>query len=455
MLKIDVEQLQSVEMRRILEHLIEKHSPAHAEMLQDYYIGEHGIKNRKMADPTKPNNKIVNNLAAYITDTLTGYFMGKPVAYSAGEGDDEYLDTLTQLLDDNDEQDHNAELAKGQSVQGVDYELLYLDEEANVRFANMNRQSIIYVETDDVAAEPALAVRIYDIDVIGGEVRHYYDVYTDTEIITYEMVTENQTKSLTERTRVPHFFGGVPVVAYMNNEEMLGDFEGVLTLIDAYNKAQSDTANDFEYFTDAYLKLTGITLDDEQIVTMKENRVIGLPDKECDAGFLIKDINDAALENYKNRLRKDIHALSKTPNLTDEQFTGQLSGVAIAYKMWGMEQIAAMKERKFKKGLQRRLELITNILNLKGKQYDWKSINITFTRNMPQNLVETVQMVTQLKGIVSDETLLAQLPFVEDVAGELELLEASKETIDLDNIQMINPVGGDEEDEPTERSNEG
>jgi SPP1 family phage portal protein len=450
MLRIDSEQLASVDMKRILEHLIEKHQPARAEKLQDYYIGKHDILDRRMADPTKPNNKIVNNLAAYITDTLTGYFMGKPVSYSADEGNEEYLETLQLLFDDNDEQDQNAELAKGQSVQGVDYELLYLDEEANVRFANMNRQSVIYVETDDVAAEPALAVRIYDIDVIGGEQRHYYDVYTEDEIITYEMVTVNEAKSLREIGRQRHFFGGVPVVAYMNNEEMLGDFEGVMTLIDAYNQAQSDTANDFEYFTDAYLKLTGIKLDDEQIATMRENRVIGLPDKECSADWLIKELNDAAIENFKNRLRKDIHALSKTPNLTDEQFAGQLSGVAIAYKMWGMEQIAAIKERKFKKGLQRRLELITNILNLKGKQYDWKAINITFSRNMPQNLVEIVQMVSQLKGIVSDETLLSQLPFVEDVASELEALEAARETIDLDSIQMVNPVGGDVEDESEE-----
>jgi len=448
MLRLDPEQLATLELKRVLEYLIEKYNPSHAQMLQGYYEGRHDILNRRMADSTKPNNKIVNNLAAYITDTLTGYFMGKPVNYTADEGGDEFLDTITEINEINDEQDHNSELAKGQSVQGVDYELLYLDEEALVKFVNLARDSVIYVMKDDLSGDPALAVRVYDVeDIVRGSVR-FYDVYTDKEIITFEAGDERNAKSLREIKRVPHYFGDIPVVAYMNNEEMLGDFEGVISLIDAYNQAQSDTANDFEYFTDAYLKLTGAMLDDEQKSTMRETRVIVLPDKEADASFLIKDINDTAVENFKNRLRRDIHALSKTPNLTDEQFAGTLSGVAIAYKLWGMEQIAAIKERKFKKGLQRRLMLIANVLGVKGRAFDWRSININFTRNMPQNLVEIVQMVGGLKGIVSDETLLSILPFVEDVQAELDKIEAERDTIDLDMVPDEPVV----EDEPTEES---
>ena len=437
MLKIDPEQLQSVELKRILQYLIEKHSPARASKLQAYYEGEHDILSRQMIDPTKPNNKIVNNLAAYITDTVTGYFLGKPVSYSANKDEFEsYVDALMDIFDYNDEQDHNAELGKSQSIKGCAFELLYTDEEARICFAEIPRENMIYVETDDVAAEPALAVRIYEVDDILNGKRYFYDVYTDTEIITYEMTTEDQVKSLVQRGRREHYFGGVPVVAYPNNKELLGDFEGVMSLIDAYNTAQSDTANDFEYFTDAYMVLTGVQFNEESIAKMKENRTIPLPDKETDAKWLIKDINDTAIENYKDRLRNDIHALSKTPNLTDESFAGNLSGVAISYKLWGMEQITATKERKFKRALQRRIELITNILNTSGKNWDWRDIEMTFSRNLPQNLVETVDSVTKLKGIVSDMTLLSQLPFIEDPQDEINRLEEQNEgQIDLDDYE--------------------
>ena len=466
MLRINPEQLESVEMKRILEYLIEKFDPSHPAMLQDYYIGDHDIKDRQMLDRTKPNNKLVINKCRFITDVLTGYFLGKPVSYTSDEpepekktivqkvkdkltgkpkkGGDEFLNALTDIFEANSEQDHNYELGKGQSIQGVDYELLYLDEESNIGFANLARQSVIFVLKDDITGDPAIAVRIYDTDDVLEGKKHFYDAYTDSEIITFEAGGDNNLKSLKEIGRVPHYFGEVPVIAYMNNEEMLGDFEDIIPLNDALNKVQSDTANDFEYFTDAYLVATGAQLDDEDIATMRENRVIAIPDKEASVDWLIKDINDTAVENYKNRLEKDIHGISKTPNLSDEAFAGNLSGVAISYKLWPMEQISVIKERKFKKGLQRRLKLIANVLNLKGKSYDWRSINITFSRNIPQNMVEIVDMASKLKGIVSDETLLAQLPFVEDVQGEIEKLEAQKPTVDLDMF------GGDEPEPPTE-----
>ena len=447
MIRIDPAQLENSEIKDVLKYLIAKYSPAREQRLRDYYEGRHDILERKMADPTKPNNRIVNNLAAFITDTVTGYFMGQPVVYSAdGDENDSYVDTLKDIFDYNNEQDHNAELAKGQSIAGVDYELLYLDEEAKIRFTELATENVIYAVSDAIDEKPVMAVRIYETDDIKqtDEKLYYYEVYTDDEIVTYSAQKHNENVSLTEVDRVEHYFGEVPIIAYPNNKEQLGDFEGVMGLIDAYNKAQSDTANDFEYFTDAYLKLTGVRLDDQAIATMKENRVIGLPDKECDVDWLVKQINDAALENYKNRLRKDIHSLSKTPNLSDESFSGNLTGVAISYKIWGMDQVVAVKERKFKKALQRRIKLITNVLNAKGNNWDWRKIEITFSRNMPQNLIELSRMVGTLKGIVSDETLIALLPFVTDPAMELERIAEQKESINLDMI----PPEPEVEDEP-------
>ena len=92
-----------------------------------------------------------------------------------------------------------------------------------------------------------------------------------------------------------------------------------------------------------------------------------------------------------------IHTMSHVPHLCDESFGGNLSGVAIAYKLWGLEQLCAMKERKFKKGLQRRIELITNILNIKGGHYDYKDITPKFRRNKPENNLELTQINAALR----------------------------------------------------------
>jgi len=120
----------------------------------------------------------------------------------------------------------------------------------------------------------------------------------------------------------------------------------------------------------------------------------------------------------KIRLDKDIHKFSHCPDMSDENFAGNSSGVAIQYKLLGTENLISGKERKFKRGLQQRLELISRIQGLMGANFDWRAIDILFRRNIPANLSEVATMVKQLEGIVSNETLLAQVPFVDDAAAE-------------------------------------
>ena len=159
---------------------------------------------------------------------------------------------------------------------------------------------------------------------------------------------------------------------------------------------------------------------------MKENRVI-LLDQDSKAEWLIKNGDGSSTDTTKTRIDKDIHKFAQVPDMTDEAFAGNASGVAIKYKTMPMENLVAVKERKFKKGLQKRIELIFTILALKGSAHDWRGIDVTFTRNLPTNETELANMVSVLDGIVSAPTLLSQLPFVENVDDELDKLKEQKE----------------------------
>jgi len=142
--------------------------------------------------------------------------------------------------------------------------------------------------------------------------------------------------------------------------------------------------------------------------------------------FVTKQINDTALENYKNRLDKDIHKFSLVPCLTDENFVGNASGVAMAYKLQGLEFLTGVKEQKFRKGLLRRVELITNVLSIKmNKELLFTDVGFTFTRNNPKNLVEIVKMATDLTGIISEESQLDMLPMI-NTEQELKRKETEK-----------------------------
>ena len=375
-----------------------------------------------MSDSTKPNNKIANSYASYITDTLVGYFMGKPVSYNAD--DDKVLEELNMIFEYNDEADENIELAKNASIYGVAYEMLYMSEE-EVRFKSLDPKQCIPIFDDTIDSNLLAFIRYYDnYDVVQDKTITIIELITDTTITRYQC--GNNYNDFTLLDSYKHYFGMVPIAIFKNNEEELGDFETVISLIDAYDKLESDSLNDFEYFVDAYLALYGFTAEPEDIQQMKENRVL-LMDEGTSAEWLTKNVSDTNIENIKNRIDADIHKFAKCPNMADKEFASNASGVAIKFKLLGTENKVSIKERKFKRGLQQRLELLATINGVLSDGFDWRSIDIVFSRNIPSNDTDIANMVNTLSGIVSEETLLAQLPFIENVQDEIKRLDADKE----------------------------
>lgn len=405
--------------------------------LQKYYEGKHDILDYTSRGG-QPNNKIVNPYPKHITDMLVGYFVGQPISYT-GKEEGGLLDDLQAIFDYSDEQEENLELAKICSIKGKAYELLYRDEDARIRFNEFGPDQMFVIYDMTISPSIKFAIRYYDVGE-GNDKITYAEVY-DKEVCT---LYKGKDSDLSLDQVTPHTFKDVPVVEYVNNKEEQGDFEQVITLIDAYNKAQSNTLNDMDQFTDAYLILVNMAgTDSERIDELKRDRVM-LLDDDGDAKWLIKEINDAWVENYKDRVRRDIHKFSYTPDMQDESFGNNLSGVSIRYKILAMEQIRSNKERKFKKGLQRRIELICNSLSLEKDIDLFTSINIKFANTLPQNIYELSQTIKNLSPYLSSETLLNQLPFVENAKEELEKKKAEDEEITSSyDFTNIDNAGGD------------
>lgn len=390
--------------------------------LQEYYIGNHDILYTHKEHSASPNNRIVCNTAKYITDTATGYFLGKPVVYSSTN--DKYLALLQDVMDYNDEQDHNAELAKGCSIKGSCCELLYIDEDTKIRMALMEPDDCLVIYPTG-SEEPMGAIRRITSQDKDGNTITQYEWWREEDVWYFDAPDGG---SLVLRDTQEHYWHGVPVVEYRNNDERMGDYESVIPMIDAYNRVQSNTANMYQYNDDAIMVLSHMgAATSNDITTIKEEGAISLANGG-EISWLTKDVNDAGLEHYKDRLTQDIHAYSGVPRLSDEQFADNLSGVAISYKLWGLEQVTAIKERKFKRAIQRRVELITNMLhNLTGTAYDYRDIKIQFRRNQPQNLPELADMVSNLASDLSRESRLKLLPCVEDVQAEIDKLRAEEQ----------------------------
>ena len=438
--------------KELIQKLIKNHSVERSRILKmkRYYNNENEtITKRVYKDINKPTNRLKHGYASYITDNYVGYMLGKPINYKSDNED--LLEKLNDSFVYNDEVDNNTTLAQEQSICGYAYELLYRDEDANARFKYVDTEDMIVVYDNTLEEKELFAIR-YIIN----------DNYTDDKGkgICYVYTKDNEEAYILENNELgeriysePNYFDDVPVCTYENNRQRLGDFEKHISLIDAYDQANSDTANDFEYFTNALLVISGMLIDDKDEegnpVNFKENRVLNFADAQAKAEYLIKNINDTALENYKERLNADIMRFSHVMDMTDEKFSGDLSGIAMKYKMQSMEHVTSIKESKFKKGLMKRIELLTSFLSIKTNSlYTYTEVTPVFTRNIPANDVETATMIKDLWGILSEETLMSLPSFVENVQAEIERKKKEQE----EQLEAMNNIysGDDLSDEDKE-----
>ena len=393
--------------------------------LRDAYMTNYPIFYESAKPDWKPDNRIAVNFAKYIVDTMNGFFIGIPVKLTC---ENKEVESYVEFLDRyNDQDDNNAELSKICSIYGKGYEMYYVDDEGNIGITYINPMNGFMIYDDSVLERP----------------RYFVRIYTDSDNVLHGSVSDNEkVRYFVQKGRIEwqddleklHGFDGVPATEYRENEEEIGIFEPALTMINAYNKAISEKANDVDYFADAYLKVLGAKLNEDGIKSIRENRIInfeGNMDGNLVVEFLQKPDGDTTQENLINRLEKLIFQISMVANISDENF-GTSSGISLKYKLQAMSNLAKTKERKFVSGMNRRYKLIfSNPVN-KMKKDDWVLVNPKFTLNFPANLLEESQISGNLAGITSQKTQLKVLSIIDDVQEEINQIKKDKDNIGYD-----------------------
>lgn len=398
--------------------------------LKDLYDGKHAILNRSKTQTDLANNKLMINHAEYITDFATAYFMGNPIKYTFPEEETRTDDdSLLQAFRKANITQVDTELARDLSIFGIGIEYVYQDKEGNTKSTNLDPRTAFLIVDDTVEENSLLGVhRIKKRDINNKEIGEILKVITDDTVYTYEFKND-KLSLINEELNV---FNEVSMIEYWNKVNQKGDFESVVSLINAYNLLQSDRVNDKEQYVDSLLVLYGTLAGDnseEKLKTARELKRLGLLElSEGDkVEYLSKTFHEADVELLKKSIIEDIHKISKVPNLTDENFAGNSSGVAMKYKLLGLEQLAQTKEEYYRIGLKERIKLYANILNIKMIRTDIDNIEMTFIRSLPVNELEIAQLITYLNNVVSQKTLLSLLPFVEDVDNEIERVEEQKQ----------------------------
>lgn len=395
------------------------------EPLYDAYTSDHEILHDPAKPKYKPDNRVVVNFPKYIVDTMNGFFIGNPIKIIA---EDETVADYVEYLDRyNDQDDNNAELAKICSIYGKGHEMYYTDEESELCITYLDPKEAFMIFDESIIERPLFFVRRY-VDREGFE----YGSISDATSVRNFKVTGGL-KWLDEWQ--PHYFDGVPATEYVENGERQGIFEPVMSMVNAYNKAISEKANDVDYFADAYLKVLGTTVDNEDVKFIRDNRIVNFEGDGSDkiiAEFMEKPNSDTTQENLLERLERLIFQISMVANISDENF-GTASGIAMKYKLQSMSNLEKTKERKFAAGMNRRYQLLFGHPASKVPADAWIQLQYKFTPNIPANLQEEAQIASQLEGIVSHETQLKVISAVENVKGELDKIEE-------ENKEAMTPV---------------
>lgn len=423
----------------LINHHNEKQCPRLA-VLDDYIKAKNtGIYNDdfRRVEKEKADHRAAHNFAKIINAFDVGYNTGIPIKKNS---DNEKVNEIIAEYDrENDIEALDSELWRDMKAYGRAYELQYRNEHDEDHSVISNAFETFVVYGLDVERTPLFAVRY---PKHWDDYREYckVSVYTDDRIYTFKTCALPINK-LELESEEEHFWGEVPITEYSSDRYRQGGYEDVLSLIDLYDSAQSDTANYMTDFNEAMLAITGdIDLNKysvSEIIEMKRSNLILLanginPDgskTQTDAKYIYKQYDVNGTEAYKNRLQSDIHKISFVPDLTDEAFSGTQSGEAMKYKLFGFQQMAKTSQRGFKKGLVRRYRLLLNIKNYatEATNADLGSFTVTFTPNLPKAVLDELQVLTASGTEFSQETMLGLASFVEDIQAELDRVKEEQE----------------------------
>lgn len=423
-----------------------------------YYIGSQEQKD-------KVNNKLNNDFFGEIIDMKCGFLLGVPIVYSLDKEDmgEEAYEKSMEFIDDfnttNSVEDLDSETAKRASACGYCGRLFYVEEgTGEIRAKVVDPWECIFVGPS--VEEPNTTIRYYvttDYDENGQEVKtEHADVYDELTITSYTR-GEKDTAFTQAGGSVRHLFSDVPLIGFANNDELQGDAEKVIQNIDAYDRALSDVNNEIEQFRLAYLFISGATLKGETLEEAKRTGALSDPSGEAKAEFLVKSLDDAIIEHHLDRLENNIYRFSKTPNMKDISFGGDMSGVAMEFKFRPFEYKCRTTELKFKNALREQYQILADIWNAQGASIDYKQVEFIFTRNYPHNLLEEAQIQQTLKGILSDKTRLSLMSVVNDPEKELEALDEDMEKNfgeQLLRMEQQKELAGDEKPEEKQEEEE-
>lgn len=406
------------------------------EMLKSFYDGKNEI-NKLKTDLDKATGRVINeihsNYSRMIVKNASSYLIGKPVSYTFK--DLKLGEEVKKLFYKNEEESENMVLATNCSAYGLAFEFVGIKENKEVFFKALDTLKTFYVYNDSILEDVVCAITYWVVkDVITNREYSRGYIFTNDEQIEFD--NSNGVIQFTSRSVNP-FKPALPVIEFKNNHDNMSDYGNILDLLTAYSKLLSTNFDDVDSIANAILALHNASLPTDESGKLKRSSVLELMGDNTKAEYIYKKLDKEYVDYLRSAIMDDIFSITNIPNLTDEKFVGNSSGVALSYKLIGFDNLHQEKALFFKDGLMDRLKCYLNFKNFSNKAIEFESddIKVTFFKNLPKNIENDLKIADlYTKGVLSKETAIEKLEIVDDVELEKERAKEEKATIEDEDI---------------------
>ena len=241
-----------------------------------------------------------------------------------------------------------------------------------------------------------------------------------------------------------HILGEVPVIEVRNNTLMMGDFEIVLSALNAINNVTSDSVNNVEDIVKSYLVLIGVDKEDAEKIDYSKGSVIALSGQQGvnqSAQFIHPALDGTSVNQLRSFLTSATKFVSGVPDRdTDNEASSTGVGEDIKTGQADKDAIANEKTIYVEEAQRRVLEIIFNILRVENPEIipdgmTAANIDIDITRANRDNILTKSQAMLNLKQIgLCNEDVIYFGNITNDVAGVSARMVSENESDSEDDL---------------------
>ncbi len=452
-----------------------KKSKARAEQItgEDYYQGRHDILKRKRTVIGKdgllqevenlPNNRLVDNQYAKMVDQKTNYLLGQPLTFDTDS--DNYEKALKKIFN---RKFHRLlqNIGEDSLNGGIGWLYVFYDENGEFSFKRFEPYECLPFWKDAEHTILDCLVRVFPVEVYEGQVLkkiEKVEIYKDSGIERYVLTSsgsliedvENPSSDyMTAEDGTGYNWGKIPIIPFKYNNKEIPLIRKVKSLQDAINVTLSDFENNMQ--EDSRNTILVIkNYDGQNLAEFRHNlatfgavKVKTIDGAEGAVEALQVEVN---AENYKGLLEILKKALIENAMGYDAKEIrlggGSPNQMNIQSMYNDIDLDANGMETEYQASFEEMLWFVNaHLANTGQGDFTNEDVTVIFNRDMMMNEAEIMTMLYQGGVQISNETLLGQVPFIDDVSGELERVKAEKqEAIDeyANSFPKVNPFGAD------------